>query len=73
MLLPQSLGQFASAAALLILKSAAPDAAEAPATHEREVNDIVLVHGARADGSCWSKVVPLPCSCGAKPIHLMGR
>jgi pimeloyl-ACP methyl ester carboxylesterase len=28
-------------------------------THEPAVKNIVLVHGAWADGSCWSRVIPL--------------
>jgi pimeloyl-ACP methyl ester carboxylesterase len=52
------------------IKQLSPTAAEAattiskpqnanPQSNSKGVNNIVLVHGAFADGSCWSKVIPL--------------
>ncbi len=37
-------------------------------TQIAEINPVVLVHGAFADGSCYAKVIPLLTSKGLKAI-----
>ena len=45
--------------AVAMLVAAAGAGARAETTPNRGVTNIVLVHGAWADGSSWSKVIPL--------------
>src|SRR5580658_4482017 len=47
------------AIAMLMLSSQADMGVFAQANSPQEVKNIVLVHGAWADGSCWSKVIAL--------------
>ena len=61
-------GRIALAAAALIVGSATPRLAKAQWNHAPAVKNIVLVHGAWADGSCWSKVIPL---LEAKGFHVV--
>ena len=56
------------ATAMLMLSSQADVGALAQANSPQEVKNIVLVHGAWADGSCWSKVVAL---LQAKGFHVV--
>jgi pimeloyl-ACP methyl ester carboxylesterase len=53
-------------AVALIVAATATGATE-PQEHSRGVTNIVLVHGAWADGSSWSKVIPL---LEAKGLHV---
>ena len=60
--------RIAIAAAALIFGWATPHFARAQSNHEPAVKNIVLVHGAWADGSCWSKVIRL---LEAKGFHVV--
>jgi pimeloyl-ACP methyl ester carboxylesterase len=53
------LSRFALIAAALLLASSSSRVAVAQTTAPASVKNIVLVHGAWADGSSWSKVIPL--------------
>src|SRR5258706_1847374 len=46
-------------AAIALLVAATATSAAQQQRHNRGVTNIVLVHGAWADGSSWSKVIPL--------------
>ncbi|WP_231591264.1 alpha/beta fold hydrolase [Saccharothrix sp. ST-888] len=48
--------------------SAAPTAREATRDHKPAVRNVVLVHGAYADGSSWAKVIPLLQAAGMNVI-----
>src|SRR4029077_14732965 len=56
----------AVAAVALLVAATLPSAAQQQ-EHNRGVTNIVLVHGAWADGSSWSKVIPL---LEAKGLHV---
>jgi len=56
----------AVAAVALLVAATAPSAAQQQ-KHNRGVTNIVLVHGAWADGSSWSRVIPL---LEAKGLHV---
>ncbi len=60
--------KIAFATAAIIFGSATPQLARAQWNDEPAVKNIVLVHGAWADGSCWSKVIPL---LEAKGFHVV--
>ena len=62
------LSKAAALASALIVGSVMPRASQAQWTHEPAVKNIVLVHGAWADGSCWSKVIVL---LEAKGFHVV--
>src|SRR4051812_20340682 len=51
-------GLLAAIVAVALLAPTATDAAK-PEQQDRGVTNILLVHGAWADGSSWSKVIPL--------------
>ncbi len=53
------LSKAAAIATALLVGTVTPQAAPAQWNHEAAVKNIVLVHGAWADGSCWSKVIVL--------------
>ena len=55
-------------AAATVLGSVTPHAAHAQWNQQPAVKNIVLVHGAWADGSCWSKVILL---LEAKGFHVV--
>lgn len=52
-------GRWPAVVAVAVLVAAAAVAARAEQKPNRGVTNIVLVHGAWADGSSWSKVIPL--------------
>ena len=52
-----------SAAALFGARQAS---AAPPSDSLTKARNVVLVHGAYADGSCWSDVIPLPAGAGAE-------
>ena len=54
--------------AAMVFGLAKPDVVQAQWSHEPAVKNIVLVHGAWADGSCWSKVILL---LEAKGFHVV--
>ena len=49
----------AAVVAVALLVAATATGATAQQKQRRGVTNIVLVHGARADGSSWSRVIPL--------------
>jgi pimeloyl-ACP methyl ester carboxylesterase len=53
------LPQFALAALMATLLALAPSSPAQSQTPSRGVKNVVLVHGASADGSSWAKVIPL--------------
>src|ERR1700678_4381880 len=53
-------------AALLFSAAATPTPAQTPSTVP--THNVILVHGAWANGSCWSKVIPL---LEAKGLHVV--
>jgi len=56
------------ASMMLILSSGSDMRAFAQTNSPQGAKNIVLVHGARADGSCWSRVIPL---LQAKGFHVV--
>ena len=54
----RSISAVAVAAVTLLIAATSTDATQQK-NQNRGVNNIVLVHGAWADGSSWSKVIPL--------------
>jgi pimeloyl-ACP methyl ester carboxylesterase len=62
------LSKAAALAAAMIAGSATPKPAQAQFGSEPPVKNIVLVHGAWADGSCWSQVILL---LEAKGFHVV--
>jgi pimeloyl-ACP methyl ester carboxylesterase len=61
-------GLLASVAAVALLVVTTPTSATEQKNQTRRVTNIVLVHGAWADGSSWSKVIPL---LEARGLHVV--
>src|SRR6185503_10449450 len=61
-------GLSAAVVAVALLVAPAPTGATEQGNPNRGVTNIVLVHGAWADGSSWSKVIPL---LEAKGLHVV--
>jgi len=59
---------FASIVAIAITTAVVPGSTSAAETGARGVRNVVLVHGAFADGSSWSKVIPLLENAGLNAV-----
>ncbi|GGF83941.1 alpha/beta hydrolase [Azorhizobium oxalatiphilum] len=62
-----------AAAALLVAAAVAAPAQAAPQTLPPKAHNVVLVHGAWADGSSWSEVIPLLQAAGLHVTSVQNR